>query len=467
MCSTESTIPPCADNASRPDRTAGERSDAGGSARLPGSAGTPAPWPGNGGFLRSRHGGRLLARGARQDGHHDHPEAALQGQAVRLAEAGVLFPGGSHRAQRLAVYDLLGQRVPGEDKEIVAGSFHRLVTEMAAHDGRSAVVSEEELSLARPRHVRRFVGALGEQRVVVVIGVRDLARTLVSAWQQSVVTGGVTPWQDFIDSVRGDRQVPATSEGVSFWLRHDLLRVVDTWSRFVPTDQIRVVTVPWAGADSRILLERFARAAELPAQAWQPEAARPRNVFLGCAELEVVRRLNLAIGSRLNLAQYRFVIEAGIRPRAGACDLTVAGASAGAPGVGGGTWRTPLDRAAAPRRAGLRRQCRAVAGPGAPVGPTTRRGERERAARGGGGGADLTVARTRSPLPALQEDVRQQRGPVAEQTEVLGSRPRAAGFRVQKAALRRSDSSRMLAWAARRYLSWTSPTPPRRDRTGG
>ena len=40
-------------------------------------------------------------------------QGALTGTADQLAAAGVLFPGG-HRAQRLAAYDLLGQRVGGE-----------------------------------------------------------------------------------------------------------------------------------------------------------------------------------------------------------------------------------------------------------------------------------------------------------------------------------------------------------------
>ena len=47
-------------------------------------------------------------------------QAALEQSAARLAAEGVLFPGSHHRAQRLAAYDLLGQRVRGEEGERVA-----------------------------------------------------------------------------------------------------------------------------------------------------------------------------------------------------------------------------------------------------------------------------------------------------------------------------------------------------------
>src|SRR5687768_8514061 len=117
-------------------------------------------------------------------------QAALELNAGRLASAGILFPGGGHRAQRMAAYDLLGQRVRGEDRGEATGALGRLVAEVAAHDGPSVVVSEEELSMARPREARRLVRRLDGHRVFVVVGVRDIARTVVSAWQQTVVNGG-------------------------------------------------------------------------------------------------------------------------------------------------------------------------------------------------------------------------------------------------------------------------------------
>src|SRR4051812_37619185 len=83
-------------------------------------------------------------------------QAALDARVDALEAAGVLYPGGQQRAHRLAAYDLLGQRVSGDDA-VVAGAFRRLAEEAAAYPGPSVLISDEELTLARPRHVRRVV----------------------------------------------------------------------------------------------------------------------------------------------------------------------------------------------------------------------------------------------------------------------------------------------------------------------
>ena len=45
----------------------------------------------------------------------------------------MLYPGGRHRAQRLAAYDLPEQRVRGDDADLLAGVFNTLVEEMAGY----------------------------------------------------------------------------------------------------------------------------------------------------------------------------------------------------------------------------------------------------------------------------------------------------------------------------------------------
>lgn len=223
-------------------------------------------------------------------------QAALDASAPALAGHGVLLPCGGHRGQRLAAFDLIGQRVPGHERSAVAGAWDRLVEEVDAFDGRRVVVSEEELGRARPGQVRRLVRALDGHDLVVVVGVRDLARTLVSAWQQSVVMGGTTSWCDFVAAA----------------LRHDPLRVLRTWGAHVPPGRIRVVTVPPPGAPAPCLLERFGEAADLPREAWRI-GVRSHNDSLGAAEVELLRRVNAALGGRLRPAAHRYVVEEGIR----------------------------------------------------------------------------------------------------------------------------------------------------------
>jgi hypothetical protein len=382
-------------------------------------------------------------------------QGALAATADQLAAAGVLFPGG-HRAQRLAAYDLLGQRVGGELRGEAAGALGRLVDLVAAHDGPSVVISEEELSLARPRQARRLVRALAGHRVHVVVGARDMARTLVSAWQQTIVNGGTTTWADFVASVRGQEGAPP-SEGVSFHWRHDLLRVVDSWSSAVPPDRIRLVTVPPRGAPDGALLARFAEATQLPA-GWPGDQQVVRNVSLGAAELEVVRRLNEAVGDRFNATQHRFVIEAGIRAR-------LAGTTAR-------PLELPVEHLAWAQSYGRRL-----------VTELERRGLAVH-----GDLADLVAYDVASTGPALDEVTEpellaatqaalvsmaldhgrlfrryrsaflEREGRLPGPAEVLTSQLRAGGFWLRKRAVHHADQHALVARAAQLYLARTSPS---------
>jgi hypothetical protein len=367
----------------------------------------------------------------------------------------VLVAGGCHQAQRLAVYDLLGQRVAGEERGVVAGSLRRLLDEVAAHRGRSVVVSEEELSLARPRHVRTLVRSLEGHRVFVVIGARDMARTLVSAWQQSVVNCSTTAWHDFIASARGDAHAPP-SEGVAFWLRHDLLRVVDAWSTAVPLERIRLVTVPPPGAGNGLLLDRFAAAADLPVGAFCRAPGGPRNVSLGAAELEAVRRLNVALGDQLTTSQHRFVIEAGIRARLA--------------GAGGRPLVLSAEHHAWARSYGerlaeeVRRRGLTVVGSLTDLVPDATAGDGPPPDDVGG---EELLAATEAALASLALDhgrlFRRYRRAFFEQegrwpgaAEVLASQARAGSFRVRKWALFHADHDPVMASALRAYLGRTS-----------
>jgi len=386
-------------------------------------------------------------------------QTALDARAASLAEAGVLHPGGRHRAHRLAAYDLLGQRVRGDGTDLVAGAFNRLVQEMTGYAGRTIIISDELLGLARPRHVKRLVHSLAHHRVHVVIGVRDMARTVVSAWQQDIVKGGSTSWQEFIASVREPRQV-AVPAATAFRIRHDPLRVIDAWSTAVPVERISVVTVPAVGASSRVLLERFAVATGLPTDLWDVDEPKPRNVSLGAAEVELIRRLNPTVLARLNQEQYRFVIEQGIRAR-----LAVKSSR---------PLRLPPEHAPWARQYGeelvgaLQRRGVRVVGdladlvpeqvpvPGPPF-DVVSESELLEAAEA----ALASLAQAHGALfRRYRRSFAEREGRLPTPHEVLASGVRAAGFHLQKAALARTRDNRLLAWAARTYVEHTSGRRP-------
>ena len=223
---------------------------------------------------------------------------------------------GAHRAQRLAAYDLLGQRVRRRAaRRGRRGRCGRLVDLVAAHDGPTVVVSEEELSLARPRQARRLVRALAGHRVHVVVGARDIARTLVSAWQQTIVNGGTTRWPDFV-GVGAGTGGRAAQRGRSFHWRHDLLRVVDSWAdggarRADPAGH-RAAAGRGRRARSAGPLRRRGRPARA---AWPGAPAQPATSHWARPSSRWSVGSTWPWAGRLNTSQHRFVIEAGIRAR--------------------------------------------------------------------------------------------------------------------------------------------------------
>ncbi|CAA9341644.1 MAG: hypothetical protein AVDCRST_MAG34-969 [uncultured Nocardioidaceae bacterium] len=229
------------------------------------------------------------------------------------AAAGLHVPGTRHRDHRLAAYDLLGRRIEGDDADVVPGAFRRLVDDIAAAGAEKALFSEELLAVARPAQVRRLVRALAPHRVEVIVGLRDLGRTLVSAWQQEVVMGETVSWPEYAAAVR-DAGATGSRAGVAFWLRQDVFRVLDAWRRHVPAERIHLVTVPPPGADDRVLLERFADALGIPPATLSLDAG-PRNRSLGAVEIEALRRLNGRIATKLSTRQYLYLVEHGIRER--------------------------------------------------------------------------------------------------------------------------------------------------------
>jgi hypothetical protein len=365
---------------------------------------------------------------------------------------GVLFPGGRHHHQRRAAYDLLGRRVPG-DEEPVAGVWRALVEEIHAYDGPTVLFSEELLGLARPRAIRRLAGAFPHDRLHVVLGVRDLARTLMAAWQQEVVRGETVTWADYIDAVRDPRK--GVRAGVAFWLRHDPLRVLDAWETVVPRERFHLVTVPVAGAPPGELLDRLSRAVGLPAGTL-PRDITARNKSLGVAGVEVVRRLNLDLQDRLPRRQYIHVVEDGVRRGfADFPDRPLRLPAAELPWVRGRATAV-IDE--------LRQRGYAIEGhldelvppatePGArPIDDLTETELLEATSH-----ALTSVARAHGALfRRYRRAFVEQRGVEPGRLELLGSASRAAGFRARVSALERADRSRVLGWAARQYLRQTS-----------
>ena len=231
-----------------------------------------------------------------------------------LAEAGCLIPGERRPSAWWAASDLLGRRPRGSQGRKIPGAWDAVATQLREWPGGRAIFSEELLSIANRRQVRKLVDDLGDSEVHAVVTVRDLGRVLPSLWQQEIRKGRTWTWPEFLASVRDPQQGSVTA-AAAFWMRFDLDKVLGAWAAELPPERIHVVVLPAHGSPSSILLERFARAVDLdPALLAAAAPTHRSNPALGADEVEVLRRLNLRLADSLNERQYVRVVVNGVIP---------------------------------------------------------------------------------------------------------------------------------------------------------
>jgi hypothetical protein len=129
---------------------------------------------------------------------------------------------------------------------------------------------------------------------------------MVSMWQQNMAKGRTWSLPEFVAAVRDPDHGPATA-GVAFWMRYDVSRVLAMWARVVPDQRVHVVVVPPAGSAPTALLARFAVACDIEVNDLTPPD-REANRAVSMVGAELLRRLNVSLGDRLNESQYRHVI---------------------------------------------------------------------------------------------------------------------------------------------------------------
>ena len=364
------------------------------------------------------------------------------------------MPGSTHADTRLPVYDLMGRRIGGankNDNSKVTGAWKPFAASIRASSAPTVVFSEEMLALARPRTVKRLVDSLAPRRVVVIVTVRDLGRVLGSYWQQMVMMGRTEPLADFLRAVRDPDSGP-TSAGVGFWMRQDVIRTLNAWESAVPRSDIRVVTLPAPGQPPNLLNDRFAEVIGAPAGLLR--GSEPKgNASLGLAETEVVRRLNehladsIEENQRLNLMR---MIRGGLEDRESQQIVVPAAEFA---------W---IEERAEEMVAELEDRGYQVIGslddlkPKPPDGPAGTPTDSQLA------DAALTalaaVSRDRSRLWARMQRRRKafQERVAKRRAANVSSQVRATSFRLRVRALEKADRSKVLGWAARTYLKWTS-----------
>jgi hypothetical protein len=222
-----------------------------------------------------------------------------------LADNGVLIPGEDPSAHFYASLDLRGETYLGHVHLDVPGAWARLVDEVDGHAGDAAVISHESFARCDDALVKQVATAFRTDDVRVLLTARDLGRQLPAVWQEQVKNQSTQPYGAFLRQVL-ERWSRGRFDG-EFWTPQWLPGVVDRWAAAAGAEHVTIVTVPPSGASPHELWRRCSLALGLPDAPYDLDLP-DRNLSLGRAEAELLRRLNKRLG-RLPWPRYEEAVK--------------------------------------------------------------------------------------------------------------------------------------------------------------
>ena len=215
----------------------------------------------------------------------------LFNNAAALARDGVLYPYEDLGQSFRSAHDFCGSGWFGMSADRFRGEWDQIARSARGWTGDTAIVSSELLSAASPERVQRGLALLAPAEVHIIFSARDLARQLVSDWQEQIKHRHTVTLERFVgDLVELGIDAPKPF-GTLFWGMHDAARVLSTWARFVPTERIHLLTVPQPTGQRDALWQRFCAITGLDPDGY-PTATKRTNRSMGVAETELVRRMN-------------------------------------------------------------------------------------------------------------------------------------------------------------------------------
>lgn len=228
-------------------------------------------------------------------------QSVLRGNIDRLADAGVLVAGRTHT--ELVHAGLVIREDPRAEKLLddeQRDSWNRVVAQVAKWRGGSVIISYELLSAASAEQAQRAIADLGDVEVHIVITSRDLARSVVSGWQERLKFKLTLPLDE----------VGPKEDGEFGWLTLDPRGIAKRWGDTLPPEQVHIVTVPAdrSGASDQLWL-RFAEACGIAGVDGIDTDDAVANESLSPVTAELLRRFN---GRLKESGSYRTSLEQAV-----------------------------------------------------------------------------------------------------------------------------------------------------------
>lgn len=205
-----------------------------------------------------------------------------------LASQGVFYPGDQFMDQfRASAVILEKTRVTERYGPRDLGMWDALTARVRDWDG-DAILSSEHYAIGSAARARATFDALAgvADEVHVVATLRDLARQIPAAWQQSVKQGSDETFDAYWRSLAAD-----SSRG--FWHAQDLPPMLTRWTQGIDPDRVHLVTHTRAGSGPSLLWERMCEVTGVDASILRPVART--NESMGVVHIEMLRRINASL----------------------------------------------------------------------------------------------------------------------------------------------------------------------------
>lgn len=211
-----------------------------------------------------------------------------------LRDAGVLYPYSKPTEHFRAMLDLRQRGWGSISREAIAGAWERMAARVRDWDGHTAIVTNELLGAASEAQISRLVSSLSPAKVHVVYTARDLARQLLSSWQEQVKHKLPVTFEDFLTEMveHGPETTPPYAQ--QFWPLQDAGYVLARWASVVGRENVQLITVPPPDTDASLLWERFCTATGVDASLYTTSLAAG-NISLSASEAEFFRRVNASV----------------------------------------------------------------------------------------------------------------------------------------------------------------------------
>ncbi len=235
-------------------------------------------------------------------------QKTLWRQREALRAAGVICPGANQREMFLAAIEVRGtHKAWGVGEEQLAGTWRRVCREARQFPG-TTILSHELLAAADVDQVKRALAELHGLEVHLVVTARDLARQVVSEWQERIKNGSTSTFQEFQDKLL--QQVAGDDYGSLFWRYQHLPDVLHRWGAELPPDHVHVVVPPRSSRDPAELWRLFGEAAGFDGSAISTGSQEgPANQSLGVTQIAILRSVNQALDGRIVQPAYAKVVK--------------------------------------------------------------------------------------------------------------------------------------------------------------